>query len=726
MKPLLLISLFLATFSASAQTSDSTTKQADTLTTKALLEITIAATKRSIDVQPDQTVLNLDAQPATIGENALDVLRRSPGVLVDASENIALNGRPGVNVLIDGKATQLSAQDLAQLLKSIEASNIKQIELITNPSAKYDAAGNSGIINIKLKKSLTNGLNGNLTGSYVQSRHARENATANLNWRKDKTVLFFNGGVNDGLQFVTANNDRIAGTKTFTQRSLEKDFFGGYSIRAGADYSLNKKTTLGFLWMLNDRNSNMDNRSSTLLQGQNLADTVFQTHSLAPFDMHRNAYNLNYAFADQSNEYTIDADYTKYRSSVNNIITNDLINERGTKFGTAASINDQQVGINLYSLKGDWSKTFSPSLQLEAGAKWMRTRTTNSLQVQNKEAQQWQLDTVKTNLFHYNEDITALYASLHGNGKQFSWQFGLRGEHTTVKGRSTNLRKTEIAQPDTSYLNLFPTLFLRYKLSANHQIGLSASRRIDRPNYQDQNPFIYFLDALNSEQGNAYLKPQYTSSIEISYTYKYATSIKIAYLKMTDYIEWLTYQNEKYTIQTPQNAGTKEMFSIAISSPVRLTKRWSAYVSLTPYYHRYQVLLNGFRATERQSGGSLAFNSYISNTIELGKGWKGSVSGWFNFQNRATIYVSRPLGSLDLGVQKNILKEKATVKLAFVDLFNTQKWQQTATTNELQLTTYRKWESQNFTIGFSWRFGNNKIKKAREREGDEEGVKRIK
>jgi outer membrane receptor protein involved in Fe transport len=723
-----LLGLILFTTTASfSQTSDTMHKKRDTIYGKALREIVVTAAQRPIDVQPDKIVLNLDAQPSAVGENALDVLRRSPGVMVDAAENILLNGKTGVNVFVEGKPTQLSAQDLAQLLKSMEASNIKQIELIANPSAKYDAAGNAGIINIKLKKSGINGFNGNVTGSYVQSKHARQNAAANLNWRKDKTAMFFNGGINKGVQHVRAINSRTAGTRSFSQESTEKDNFDGSSVRTGLDYSLNKKNTLGILWMLNNRNTNLDNGSTTIARGLNIADTVFRTRSLVPFRTKRNAFNLNYNHSSESLEYTLDADYTTFQSSVNNTITNDLFGSDNRKMGNNATVNNQQVKINLYSWKGDLVKTLAPDLKMEAGFKWMATRTGNNLQVQTTDGTRWAVDTGKTNFFRYREDIQAAYATLQGKVNKLSWQAGLRTENTTVSGKSADLKQAEINQPDTAYLNLFPSAFLQYKVSEKHQVGLSANRRIDRPSYQDQNPFLYFLDALNTEQGNPYLRPQFTNNVEVSYTYKYATTLKIGYASTTDYIEWLTYQDGKYTVQTPQNAGSRKMLSFSFSSPLKFSARWSAYLSMTPYYHAYRVLLAGFGTTEQQQGGSWAFNSYMGNNFELGKGWKGNLGGWFNFQNRATIYVSKPIGSLDAGVQKNLLQEKATLKLSVVDLFNTQRWEQTATTNELRMTTYRKWESQNITLGFSWRFGNNKIKKAREREGaNEEGVNRIK
>ena len=726
MKQIFLALCFLCALPGWAQWPDSLSRASDTIA-KSLQAIVIKSSKKPIDVQPDKTVLNLDAQPGTVGENALEVLRRSPGVMIDAAENVQLNGKPGVQILIDGKPTQLSAQDLAQLLKSIQASNIRQIELITNPSARYDAAGNAGIINIKLKKSLTNGFNGNVSGSYLQSRHSRQNGAVNLNWRKNKAALFFNGGTDAGLQHVVANNDRVNGNQTFTQRSLEKNFFDGYTVRAGMDYTVNKKATLGFLWMRNDRDTRMENGSNTLMQAPNLPDTMYHTLSIAPFQTARNAFNLNYAYTEKTWEYTLDADYTLHRSSVYNRITNDLHNNRGVSLGSNATTNDQQVQIALYSMKGDLSATLTPALKFEAGFKLMTTQTKNGLWVENTAGGQWIADTGKTNQFRYDEDIRALYGVLKGSRKQWSWQVGVRAEHTTVHGKSTDLKQLELHQPDTAYLNLFPSLFLQYQIAPQHQVGLTVNRRIDRPNYQDQNPFIYFLDALNTEQGNAYLKPQFTNNVEVSYTYRYAASFKLGYARTTDYIEWLTYPQDKYTVQTPQNAGTRQMLSFSLSSPLPITKAWSAYVSLTPYYHFYDITLSGFGQNEQQRGGSWALNSYIGNNIDLGKGWKGSAGGWFNFQNRATIYVSRPLGSLDLGLQKNLLQDKATLQIRLVDILNTQQWEQSARTEGLWLHTYRKWESQNITLGFSWRFGNNKIQKARERPaGGEEDGKRIK
>lgn len=723
MKPQLLFLAVVTTAAASAQ-SDST-KAADTLAAKSMAAVTVSTARRPVEVYPDKTVLNVEASFAAIGQNALEFLRQAPGVVVDAAENIGLANKPSVAVWIDGRPTQLSGQDLANLLKSIEASNVKQVELIANPSAKYDAAGTAGIINIKLKKSLTDGLAGNLSGSWVQSKHARRNGTANLTWRKGKTAAYLNAGANSGLQHTLATNDRISGPQSIMQRSIERDYFNGHSLRAGLDYSLTPNATLGVLYTKNYRYTRMENGSATVLRLPFQPDTIINTTSIAPMPADRNAYNLNYAYTKNGVALTADADHTLFETALNNNVSN---RTKGTGSATATGIrNNVDVTIKMSSVRVDAEKTFAKGLKLESGAKFLASRTQSNLSVGTATDDVWATDSASTNNFRYNEDISAAYASLKGESGKWAWQAGLRAEHTNVQGRAVNAKGVTDNRPDTSYLNLFPTLYLQFTPVQNHQLNLTAHRRIDRPSYQDQTPFVYALDALNIEVGNPYLMPQFTNSVEIGYTYKWATSVKLGYAKTTDYKEGLTYQAGKNTVQIQQNAGTREMVSLSVSTPLQPAKWWSVYVSASPYYHHYNVALNGFAASETQSGGSFAFNGYAGNNFKLGKGWAADLSGWFNYQNRATIYVSKPLGSMNVGVQKNVLKNAATLKLSVVDVFNTQRWQQTASTANLYLTTYRKWESQNITVGFSWRFGNSKLKAARERKAvGEEDAGRIK
>jgi hypothetical protein len=295
-------------------------------------------------------------------------------------------------------------------------------------------------------------------------------------------------------------------------------------------------------------------------------------------------------------------------------------------------------------------------------------------------------------------------------------QAGIRAEHTDVKGVSTDLAHVQINKPDTVYLNFFPTLFLQYKASEKNEWGFSVSRRIDRPGYQDQNPFVYVLDAFNSEQGNPYLLPQLSTNYEISYGYNNLLQLQMKYSHISSYMDNITYQSTGKTISIPQNVGSRDMLNLSGSLSVSPVKRWNLYMSAEPFFQQYHFTLNGFGFSDQVFTHSWGINLYMNNSYTWGKGWKAELSGWYNYQNLTTIYRSLPFYSMNLGCSKKIWKEKATLRLSVTDVFNSQRWQQTADTKNIYLTTWRKWESSNITLGFSWRFGNTKIKQSRERE----------
>lgn len=729
MKSLVFCCIFwMAAITGQAQVTD-TTKRTDTGFNRqqTLSAVTVSSQRPYIENKVDRTVVNVDSRPTAAGQNALELLKQVPGVTVDGNDNISISGRNGVNVLIDGRPTQISGEELSRLLKSMDAANVKQIEVITNPGARYDAAGNAGILNFKLKKSLVNGLNGSFSAGMQQSNHARQNTSTNLNYRKNKWNLFGNGSYSRGYQITTANNDRFTNGQSFVQRGDEKDRFNDIGTRAGADYSLNKKTVLGFLWMFNRHNTTMDNYNHTQLLRLGAADTNVFAHSTAPFITNRHNFNTNYQYKSEKSELNVDADYSRFGAGLDNLLRTDFTNTALIKYAGMATQNKVDVDIDIYSLKADYTKQLPQwNGKWELGAKMASSQTYNHLQVNNEAMGNWQADTGKTNRFRFSEKITAAYTSIEGRYKKLAVQVGLRAEQTTVNGSSTDLKGSRINRPDTSYINLFPTMFLQYDMG-KHKLGLALGRRIDRPSYQDQNPFIYALDAYNSERGNPYLLPQLTHSAELSYTYKESASLKVKYAVTDRLFEQVTFQDGANTIMIPQNLGRRQMLNIALSSPLPIAKWWNAYLQAEPFYQRTIGNINGFGTNNSFNTGSWGFNGYIGNWINIKGGYTLEASAWFNYQNVSTIYQSKPIGSINLGVQKNICKDKMTVKLRISDLFNTQRWAQTVNNGALRMQTYRKWESRNIGINLSYRFGKQSVKSARERStGNEAETGRIK
>ena len=726
MKPLLLTAVIFL-FPIPCLNAQDTTANLTADTARTMQKVTVKTAKPFIDNRADRTVMNIDATGTMLGMNGLELLRQAPGVVVDASENIQIGGKTGVTVYIDDKPANLNGQDLAQLLKTIDASNIKEIEIYQNPPARYEASGNAGIINIKLKRSLNNGFNGTIASSYSQSNHGRGTASAQLNLRHDKWNVFMTTNANAGLQHVTALNNGTTPNYVFSQQSRERDEFNGSLIRTGIDYHLNKKNTLGLLWMHNNKYTGMDNASLSVTTAGNGMDTAIGTRSIAPFHTRRNNFNVNYNYHHKSTLLNIDGDYARYQSSLRNDLVNQYAGDNGHNVATESRLYDQNVMIRIKSFRADLAIHPDEGWKLDAGLRILQTQTVNSLNVSGLILNTWVSDTGKTNDFQLSEDILAVYGSVNRQWSKFSLQMGARFEFTNTSGWLVDLKGREDHVPDTSYLNIFPTLFLNYKFNPRHQLSFSLVRRIDRPTYQDQNPFIYALDALNSEQGNPYLKPQFTTSVEAGYTYKYASSVRIKYSVTSDYFEQLTYQVQKGTVMIPQNTGTRRMINIVIGTPVRIANWWDVYTYAEPYYQSYTVLLQWSGRNERQEHGSWGFNSYLGQSFTLFEKWKADLNGWFNFQNHTTIYISKPIGSLSLSVQRSFAKENFTAKLVVNDLFNTQRWQQDVKTQTIQMTTYRKWESRNLTLGLTWRFGNRKIKASRDRiSGAEEVEGRIK
>jgi len=714
MKPVsCLLTALLFSLQSFSQAADSTLNM-DTVLVK--------AQRPAIENRADKTILHLEGSATTAGMNAFEVLRNAPGVMIDAQERIMLGGKSGVTVYIDGRPSNLSGNEVAQVLKSMDASTIRNIEIISNPSSRYEAAGTAGIINIRLKRSVSEGVNGSMSGSFVQSNHARGTAAANINARRGRTNAFGNFSWNRGLQYVRADNDRVISNGSIIQRAIEKDVFGGGTVRTGVDISLRKNRTLGFLYQYHRKYSNMDNRSSSMFDSGGKTDSSIITRSIAPFATGRHSFNVNYAAGNDTSGINIDADVTHYRSSIDNELQNNWLNGGGQQYRDSSALFDQATRIRIVSVKADYHRIVD-KWKLETGARLAESGTDNQLLISQRSAGTWKSDSLRTNFYSFDESVAAAYGSLSRQYEKVQLQFGLRAEYSDVKGRSTDLHGKAIIGPDTNYLNLFPSLFLQYSPAKLHAINFSASRRIDRPGYSDQNPFVYVLDALNSEAGNAALRPQFTSVASLSYTYKWASTIKIQFSNTQQYIEQLTYVSGKGTVMMPQNAGTRRMLNLVISTPLKPAAWWNIYGYAEPFYQQFRLKAPGFKNSK---SGSWGFNGYAGNNFILPKGWKLELNGWFNFQNRTTIYTSKPLGSINLGMQKNLLKETMTIRCVLTDLLNTQRWEQSVRTPSLQMLTYRKWESRNMTLALSWRFGKKAVKQNRQRETGREELDRIK
>ncbi|MEO5909967.1 MAG: outer membrane beta-barrel protein [Pelobium sp.] len=717
MKNLFSLLLILISLNGLAQQADSTRK--DTLASQKLMEVVVKSTVPIVQVKTDKISLNVEAMPNAAGTNALELLRQAPGISIDGNDNIKMSGKNGIQVLLDGRLQTLSSQQIASLLKSTDASNIKTIEVIANPSAKYDVAGNAGIVNIIFKKSNQYGTNGSVTLGYQKMQHYRQNTAFNINTKGKNFNAFANGNYDHSLQYTNVESNRYLSDKTFLQKGVERQGYENPGLRFGMDYNLNAKSKIGAILNYNRIWNDFPSDASTQVINGN-SNNFLNTITTANLTENKLGSNVNYQFQDASGrKLSIDADWLGYNANLKNSVNNTFSNS--TAINTFK--NNTKSNINLFSAKVDLNLKFLKDGTFEGGIKFSSSKTENNLKAyQNNGSQELN----QNNDYNYKEKIYATYTSFNKSYNKWNLQAGLRAEFTQNSGISVNGQQNSTALSDSSYLNIFPTLFIRYNANENHSFGFSYNKRLNRPSFQDQNPYIYRTDFYYAEQGNPNLLPAYTQSFGLDFTWKGQTQIKLNYNQTKNLMEKIITQNGDQTLARYANAGTRSFVNINVNSPFEINKTWSGYFYVEPYYQFYKADLSQYNGLAKIANGGLGFNSYISNNFNFGKNWTGSLSNWFNYASRSSIYKTKAITSVDVAVKKQMLNNKITLNLAYRDIFNTQRWAQTAQIDEVNQSSLRKWESSGAYVGLSYRFGNQKLKVARGRDTQTEEKDRIK
>ncbi|WP_345239402.1 outer membrane beta-barrel protein [Nibrella saemangeumensis] len=687
---------------------------------KSLTEVKVVAKKPFIEQQIDRTVMNVENSIVSSGSNALEVLEKAPGVTIDRqSDQLQLKGKSGVIVMIDGKQTYLSSQEVANLLKNTPSDNIEKIEIITNPSSKYDAAGNVGIINIRMKKNQNFGTNGTLTAGVGYGRFEKYNSALNLNHREGKINAFGNYSYFHNRRFQENEINRVIpynGTVTyFDQKSYRPNNFDGHNFRGGIDYFISKKSTVGVLatGFINDwQQPNGINHS--VMRNADREITMMPTTNVTVKNKWTNLTgNLNYKydFNGKGRELTADMDYSRFNGdSYNNLVTRYVDANNQTVKPTENVRNDMPSAIDIWAFKADYVHPTKTG-KFEAGVKSSYVQSDNDLVYQNLIDSRWIVDATKSNRFKYTENVNAAYASFGGKlSKKTSIQAGLRLEQTLSRGNSVTLNKIV----DRNYLNLFPTLFVSRQIDTNNVLNLSYSRRIDRPNYQNLNPFVFYLDPYTYQQGNPYLKPQFTNSIQLTHVYKGAFSTSLSYSRTNDVIVnevpgQIAEKNITYV--TSDNLATQDNVSLTLSFPVRVSKWWNMQNNVTGYYNKFQSPYLG----AQYNVDFVAFNLYSSHNFVLGKGISAELSGWYNSAGVFGFYRYQPQGAFSIGVQKSVLDKKGTLKLNINDPFWLNQFKGRANYQDINFAVNARWESRIVRATFTYRFGNQNVKAARQR-----------
>ena len=695
--------------------ADSTAKEVTPIVlspaSKDLKAVTVSARKALIEQKADRMVVNVDAFISNTGTNALEALEKAPGVQVDKDGNISLKGKQNVIVLIDGRPAYLSGADLANMLKGMQSSQLEQIEIMTNPPAKYDAAGNAGIINLKTKKNKTKGFNGSVSAGAGQGKYFKTNESFSLNYRNGKVNLFSNYSFNRNNNFQQLDifrrykNDDKSTKAIFEQLSYMKRWNINNNLKIGMDYFVNSKTTLGIVVSgFYNPESNLGTNTINLENSQRVVDSIVYATSDVKEVWKNGSVNLNmrHQYDSTGRELTADVDFIRYDATNDQYFNNTTFEPNWIKKYDEQLKGVLPTTISIYSAKMDYTLPLKKNARLEMGWKSSYVQTVNKANYYMLSNDEWETDYGKTNYFDYKENVNAAYVSLNKPiSTKWSVQAGLRFENTNYKGYQYGNPVKGDSSFNRSYTNLFPTIYISYNASKDHQFNTSFGRRIDRPDYESLNPFLFFLDKYTYNQGNPYLKPQYTNNLELTHIYKGKFTTTLNYSITKNLFSETFDQDGLATIVKRGNIGRRENAGIAVNAQIPVTK-WLTTIIYTNYnYMKFSGNLNG--EDIRIEAGILQLS--MNNQMNFKKGWGAEVSGWYRGKGPEAQIMLEAMGQLSAGVSKQVLKGKGTVKVNVRDILYTQIPQGQINFKETEAHFRNTRDSRVANVTFTYRFG---------------------
>lgn len=696
------------------------------IATSELKEVVIKKEKPMVQVLADKTVFNVENTINATGTSGFELLRKAPGVVIDNNDNLIVEGKSGILIYIDGKQSFLTGTDLSNYLKTIQATDIEAIEIITQPSSKYDAAGNAGIINIKLKKNKNFGTNGSLSSGYNYGKFGTSINAVSFNNRNKKNNIYGNYSNRFGSNYNFINLNRLQSSTIFDSRSTTVSQVNANNLKLGYDFYSNARNTFGMVVSGNFNNSFSNGNTRTPISESN--SSSINRILVARSDAHNNNYNLysnlNYKFQDTTDtSFTADLDYGKYNSDRSNFQPNYYFNDTETTvLGQSINAQNTPIQIDIFSLKSDYEQRLFKG-KLGVGFKTSLVKTNNTFEVFNYPAGEPIFNTALSNRFEFDENINAVYVNYNRVVKKFNFQAGLRVENTNSEGNLISTQQNANQNVPRNYTDYFPSGGITYKANDNNSIALLYSNRIERPSYQSLNPFEFQIDELSFRKGNPFLKPQYTTNIKFNHTYKYTLNTSLSYSYITDFFAQVTQADgDARNFLITRNVANQQIIDLGISYPFKVNKWWNVYASVNAFQSKYMATNNSFTGVTQET---LSF--YGQNNFTLPKNFNLEVSGWFSSPSVwGGTYRTKSLGSLDLAIQKQFLNKKLNARLAFSDVLFTSPWRANAVFPNLVIYGDGGNDSRQVRFNLSYNFGSDKVKKARTRStGLEEEKNRI-
>lgn len=663
-----------------------------------------------VEMKMDKIVMNVSQSAFAQTSNALDLVKKAPGVTIDKDGNIQLNGK-SVAIWIDGRPSHMDGKSLETLLRSTSGNSIERFELMPNPSSKYDAQGQGGIINIKTKKNALAGFNGSLGGSAAGMYFKKpdvfewnEDFWANLNYRGKKTNTFVNlyeGIYNSGMDFTTDLELREPEFIQHTE-SFQNNSYRAFNAKIGNDWFINDKNILGVIASIPGSWNVMGGRKGEEYNGftdQTLAGASSRDLSSSLNDQKnlQGSANINYTHifnADRSSEITANLDWYRTAGLENNRIYDRAVLSDESLGELHEKVVDNHSVLDIVSAKADYQTAVWKNAMLEAGAKWALSMTDNKMLKTDTGAPDSRND------FTYREHVAALYVSLAKPfyNNKFTVKAGLRGEYTNSFG---DWKSSGTSTP-RSYFDLFPTVFLGYNHSENLMTNLSYTRRIQRPNYHNLNPAEEYVDAHSLVKGNPDLKPQYTNSVSASIVFFKHFSVAIGYDHTVDmFTQMPEYRPDGEQILTWANFGKNQMAYVNANISAFPIAKWL----------QWTLNLNGLYSDNTNGevrNRNFIFAGYTDFSFILPKDWKIQIDGRYNTPMTWGYFKLSSMWVCNLGVKKTMLDNRLTISLDVDDLFRSSKQDLEIVggdPNTVRSCIGQKYYNQKVKIGVMWNFG---------------------
>ena len=695
-----------------------------------LEEAVVKAKRAMVEIKPDRTVFNVEGTINSAGDNGLGLLRKAPGVLIDNNENITVLSRSGVLIYVDGKRLPLNGDALSTYLKNLPAEQIDRIDIITNPGAKYEAEGNAGIIDIRLKKDKNLGSNASISGNFSQGNYAQYGMSASGNYRNKVLNSFATlggsgGARSNGLDFLNFQNGILVDETNFGRNDSEN-----LNFRFGTDFFLAKNHTIGFLISGNGTNSDGISNNTSLLK-QSLSapiDSILQAQNSSASTNRSGTYNVNYMWDTKSKSLSIDADYGQY---INDSDTNQpnlyYAPDEQTLLTQVLTAYETPVAINIATFKIDYEQDVLGG-KFGIGTKLSNVTTDNTFLFYDVLNDARVLNDSRSNRFDYSERVYAGYLNYtRPINDKTNFSAGLRTEVTDATGDLQTFNGTSEPPVEQNYVSYFPTVGLTYKVTPVNTLSFNYGSRINRPDYNVLNPFRLQMSELSFSKGNAFLVPEIVHNVELGSTLFYRYNFKLAYSRTNNQITRLIGPDDidpRAGFITWENLATQQIYSFNASLPFQLKKWWGAFFNVSASHINNQAVYEDGGVVDVQA---FTYSIFQQHTFTLGRGYSGEVSGWYSGPGVwGGVFLYKPSGSLNLGLQKKFLDDKLNVKLSGNDIFFTSGWRGGSSFNGL-VSEGRGWyDSRRVSLALSYNFGNMNVKSRKRKTGLEDESKRVK